>query len=174
MKEIITNVNNLSENEMTDFTVKVKLLLINSNNELLLGYSHNEYQFPGGTLEEGEELMDTVKRELEEETGIVLSNLEVEPFAKSSGYYKDWPAEGRNKKVEIYYYEIKTDEKPQLEKLNLTEKEKAGNFCLKYIPLNNVISEKSLKLFRVAGYYWMMVLFFGLVIFPINDILKKV
>lgn len=141
MKEIITNVNNLKEKDMTDFTRKVKLLLINSKVELLLGYSHHEYQFPGGTQEPGELLIDTVNRELREETGIVLNISELEPFVVSRGYYKDWPEVGRNKKVEIYYYEINTDEEPKLDMLNLTESEKMGNFELRYIPLDTVEDE---------------------------------
>lgn len=104
MKNIIINNNNLSEGGMTDFATKVKLLLVNSNNELLLGYSNHEYQFPGGTQEEGESLIDTVKRELMEETGIIFNDDDLEPFVKHTGYYKDWPRVGRNKKVEIYYY----------------------------------------------------------------------
>lgn len=141
MKEIIRNINNLKEEEMTDFATKVKLLLVNSCNEILLGYSHHEYQFPGGTLEAGETLMDTVKRELMEETGLVLSDEKISPFAKSSGYYKDWPGVGRNKKVEIYYYEIKTDEKPNFDKIKLTDKEKEGNFTLRYVSLDDVEEE---------------------------------
>ena len=138
MKNIIINNNNLSEGEMTDFATKVKLLLVNSNNELLLGYSNHEYQFPGGTQEEGESLIDTVKRELMEETGIIFNGDDLEPFVKHTGYYKDWPRVGRNKKVEIYYYEIKTDKKPDLNKMNLTEHEKEGNFELRYVSLNEV------------------------------------
>ena len=56
------------------------------------------------------------------------------------GYYKDWPAEGKNRKIEIYYYEIKTDERPNLENTNYTENEKNGNFELKYIPLLDIIN----------------------------------
>lgn len=141
MKKIIVNANNLNEEEMTDLARKVKILLINSQNEIMLGYSHNEYQFPGGTQESNEELIDTVNREIEEETGIKLNLSEIEAFACAIGYYKDWPAEGRNKKIEIYYYEVKTDEKPNLDNLNLTEKEKEGNFELRYIPLDNVEEE---------------------------------
>lgn len=141
MKKIITNVNNLKEEEMTDLVRKVKILLINSQNEIMLGYSHHEYQFPGGTQEPNEELINTVNREIEEETGIRLNLSKLEAFACSIGYYKDWPAEGRNKKVEIYYYEVKTDEKPNLENLCLTENEKEGNFELRYIPLNKVEEE---------------------------------
>lgn len=138
MKKIIYNNYNLKEEEMTDFTRKVKILLVNSKNELLLGYSKNEYQFPGGTQEEGERLGDTIKREILEETGIELKNLDIEPFVVSFGYYKDWPSIGRNKKVEIYYYEVKTDEKPNLNKINLTDSEKNGNFELRYVSLNDV------------------------------------
>ena len=141
MKKIITNVHNLKEEEMTDLVRKVKLLLINSKNEIMLGYSHHEYQFPGGTQEPNEELINTVNREIEEETGIKLNLSELEPFACAIGYYKDWPAEGRNKKIEIYYYEVKTNEKPNLDNLNLTESEKEGNFELRYIPLDNVEEE---------------------------------
>lgn len=141
MIEIITNVNNLKEEDMTDFVTKVKLLLVNSNKELLLAYSHNEYQFPGGTQEEGELLNEIVFRELKEETGIEINIPSLKPFVKSVGYYKDWPSLGKNKKVEIYYYEIKTDEKPRLDKLNLTDSEKNGNFELRFVALDNVLDE---------------------------------
>ena len=143
MKKIITNENNLKEDEMTDLVRKVKLLLVNSNNEIMLGYSHHEYQFPGGTQESNEELIETVNREIEEETGIKLNLKNLEAFACAIGYYKDWPEKDRNKKIEIYYYEIKTDEKPNLNNLNLTENEKFGNFELRYIQLDEV--EKVLK-----------------------------
>jgi len=72
MEHIIINNHNLTEEEITDKIKKVKILLINSNSDILLGYSHNDYQFPGGTHEEGEELIDTVNREIEEETGMRL------------------------------------------------------------------------------------------------------
>ena len=141
MREIVMNVDNLREEDITDFTTKVKLLLVNSKDELLLGYSHHEYQFPGGTQEDGEALEDTVKRELMEETGIILTDEKINAFVKSLGYYKDWPCVGRNKKVEIYYYEVKTDEKPDFENIKLTEKEKDGNFTLRYVSLDNVEKE---------------------------------
>ena len=89
----------------------MKILVINSKEEILLGYSHNNYQFPGGHVENGESLIQAVKREVLEETGIALEVNNIEPFAVALGYYKDWPAEGKNRKIEIYYYEVKTDEK---------------------------------------------------------------
>ena len=138
MKTIITNNYNLKEEDMTEVVRRVKLLLVNSNNEVLLGYSHHEYQFPGGHVEEDENLVDAINREVLEETGIELNITHIEPFACAMGYYKDWPAEGKNRKIEIYYYEIKTDEKPDLNKTSYTENEKNGNFELRYIPLSKV------------------------------------
>ena len=141
MEKIITNDYNLKDEDMTELVVRVKILLINSNNEILLGYSHNEYQCPGGHVEEGENLISAINREVQEETGIDLNIKNAEPFACSIGYYKDWPAVGKNRKIEIYYYEIKTDEKPNLGNTKYTESEKNGNFELRYISLENVENE---------------------------------
>lgn len=143
MKKIIINNDNLKEKDMTEIVKRVKILLINSKNEILLGYSHNNYQFPGGHVEENEGLIQTVNREILEETGIELNINNIEPFACNLGYYKDWPEEGKNRKIEIYYYEIKTDEKPNLKNTNYTDHEKDGNFELRYIPLDEV--EKTLE-----------------------------
>lgn len=141
MKEIITNKHNLTEEDITEVVKRVKILVINSKEEILLGYSHNNYQFPGGHVEDGESLPQTVNREMLEETGIDLEVKNIEPFAVALGYYKDWPAEGKNRKIEIYYYEIKTDEKPNLNKTSYTENEKDGGFELRSIPLNKVEDE---------------------------------
>ena len=138
MKQLITNKYNLTDSDMTEVVKRVKVLLVNSNNDVLLGYSHNNYQFPGGHVEENETLVQAVNREIFEETGIELNITNIEPFACAIGYYKDWPAEGKNRKIEIYYYEVKTDEKPNLENTEYTENEKDGNFELRYIPLLDV------------------------------------
>lgn len=138
MKKIIKNKYNLNETDMTEVVKRVKVLMLNSNNEVLLGYSHNNYQFPGGHVEEGETLIQTVNREIKEETGMSLGVNNIEPFACAIGYYKDWPAEGKNRKIEIYYYEVKTDEKPNIENTNYTDNEKDGHFELRYIPLDKV------------------------------------
>ena len=143
MKNIIINENNLKEEDMTESVKKVKVLLINSKNEILLGYSHNTYQFPGGRVEPNESLIETLNREMREETGIDLNIKEAEPFACSTGYYKNYPVEGNNRRVEIYYYEVKTDIMPDLNNTQYTEDEKEGNFELRYIPLKDV--EKVLK-----------------------------
>ena len=141
MEKIITNNYNLKEEDMTEVVKRVKLFIINSNNEMLLSYSNNEYHCPGGHVEENEDLITAINREMKEETGIELNIKNANPFACTLGYYKDWPEEGKNRKIEIYYYEIKTDEKPNLSNTNYTEAELKGNFELRYIPLDKLEEE---------------------------------
>ena len=43
--------------------------------------------------------------------------------------------------IEIYYYEIKSDVKPDLEKTKRTESEKKNNFELRYVPMDDVENE---------------------------------
>lgn len=141
METIITNKYNLKEEDMTEIVKRIKIFFINSKQEILLGYSHNDYQFPGGHVEENETFIQAINREIREETGMELKILTLKPFACAIGYYKDWPEEGKNRKIEIYYYEIITDEKPNLENTQYTESEKEGNFELRYIPLEKVEDE---------------------------------
>lgn len=138
METIIVNEDNLKDDEITEIVQRVKVIIINSNKEILLGYSHNDYQFPGGYVEEGESFEETINREVEEETGIVLDVKKLEPFACNIGYYKDYPEKGNNRKNEIYYYEVFSDAKPNLNNTNYTEAEKEGNFELRYIPIADV------------------------------------
>lgn len=141
MKVLVSNNYNLKEEDMTEVVKRVKILLVNSKKEILLGYSYNNYQFPGGHVEENENLIEAVYREIEEETGIFLDkDNTIKPFAVHYGYYKDWPSINKNRKIEIYYYEIKTDKVPNLDNTKYTENEKEGNFQLRYINLDDVES----------------------------------
>ena len=140
MKEIIYNYDYLSEEDITEVVVRIKVLLINNEN-ILLGNERIIYKFPGGHLEEGETFEECLKREIKEETGMDIENNEIEkPFMKVSYLNKDYPTKGVNRKSEIYYYAIKTSKTPNLDKVNYTENEKEGNFKLESIPLNKVIN----------------------------------
>lgn len=141
MIEFITNKNNLTDNDITEVVDRVKILFLNSNNDIYLCHSHNNYHFPGGHVEDGESLIDAINREILEEVGVKLDLTEAEPFACSIGYWKDWPEEGKNRKTRVFYYEIKSEIVPDLNNINRTEHEKDGNFELKLIPLVNVENE---------------------------------
>lgn len=138
MKEILYNYDNLTLEEIDETVIRTKGLLINSNNEITLGYCHKTYQFPGGHLEEGESLEECLVREIEEETGIKLVDFSIKPFMKITHYSKNYRSSGKNRRNEIYYYIINTDAKVDMDNAKFDEWEKEGNYTLKVIPLDDV------------------------------------
>ena len=86
MKKIIINDYNLKDEDITEVVKRVKVFLINSNNEILLGYCNHEYQCPGGHVYKNEDLITAINREIKEETGIVLNIKKAIPFVCSIGY----------------------------------------------------------------------------------------
>lgn len=138
MIEIFKNKDNLLDSEINDTVTRVKALIINSKKDILLGYSYFEYQFPGGHVEENEDLNLALKRELKEETGLDYETNNLKPIAIKKAYFKDYPKIGNNRAIVIYYYEIFDDRIPNIEQASYTEEEKDGNFVLRYIPLNIV------------------------------------
>jgi len=137
MREIIYNQNDLTEDDIDSEVIRTKALMINSKNEILLGYSYQTYQFPGGHLKEGENLFQCLQREIEEETGIFISG-NLDPFLKRVEYHMNYLDHHINKKVIIYYYLIYTDDLPQIDARHLDEQEKAGNYQCFYLPLEQV------------------------------------
>ena len=137
MKIKIYNHSKIKEAEIHDRVIRVKALIVNSKKEILLGESFGTIQFPGGHVEENESFKQALKREVKEETGIELQE-ELEPFFAIKHFLKDYPVVGNNRSVEIYYFYIKTDEPYHLEKTNLDDQEKTGNFTLQYVPLKKV------------------------------------
>lgn len=136
MKEIIYNYDYLNEEDITEVSIRVKALIINSTKEILLGKSDISYQFPGGHLEDNENLIEALKREVLEETGIEISDEEIDrPFYKVTYLNKDYPVKGINRKSEIYYYVVKTDKEVDLSKVKLTKNEVKNNYRLEKIPL---------------------------------------
>jgi ADP-ribose pyrophosphatase YjhB (NUDIX family) len=141
MKTKITNDHNLKDFEMKETIIRVKGLLINDKNEIMLGYSHNIYQFPGGHVECDEPLTEALEREIKEETGISLNLEGLEPFYEYIKYNKDWPVKGKRRLSKIYYFEVMTNSTINLNEVNYTDHEKQGNFELKYITLDTVEEE---------------------------------
>lgn len=141
MKEVIYNYDYLTEEDITEIVIRMKALIINSDN-IYIGNENGIFQFPGGHLEEGETFNECLKREVLEETGIILEDKEIErPFMKVTFLNKDWPEVGKNRKAEIYYYVIKTDKNPDLSRVKYTEHEKEGNFKIEEIPLKFAIDK---------------------------------
>ena len=137
MKIIMHNDDKLTEKEINDKIIRARGVIINSNNELLLGYCKGTYQFPGGYLEKGETILEGLKIEIKEETEIVLCG-EYKQFNQIKYYSKDWPEKGINRYTEFNYFLIITDEKYNLDNNNLDEYEKENNYELRYVKLDEL------------------------------------
>lgn len=137
----VYNQDSMNENEVKYRSIRVKALIINSKNEMLVGYSHNTYQFIGGHLEEGEDLVEGLIREVEEEAGMKVEKSEIKPFFLRKKYYRDYPEKDSNSCYEYHYYTINTDKLPNLNNVNYTEAEKVGKFELRYIPIDEIENE---------------------------------
>ena len=141
MKQNIINEYGMKDEEIEDREVRVKAILVNDKNEVLLGYAKNVYQFIGGHVEERESLLETIKREIQEETGIIMKIDKKEKPVFHYAKYSKVPENNQNKKMEIYYYLLKCNENINYDNTNYTKEEKENNFELRYIPISDLKQE---------------------------------
>ena len=138
MKQIFYNEDNLTEEDINRFVGRARALIINSKREVLVSYYDGVYQTVGGHLDEGETYLECLKREVMEETGIDIETAGLEPFMEIKYYSKNYPEKGTNTCYVINYYEVKTDDLPDRDKIKLTETEINAHFDLKYILLDTL------------------------------------
>ena len=138
MKQDIINPDNLKDNEINAVVTRVKVLMLNRENKILLGYCDGIYQFPGGHVEIGESLNETVKREIKEETGIILDCENITPFYCIKYYKKNYDKTGINKLSQLYYFLVKTDASINEDNVKYTEHEKSGDYRLEYVEMENL------------------------------------
>lgn len=134
MKKLVINKNNLELKDINEFVYRPRAIIINSNNEILLGFCNHTYQFPGGFLEDNETLIEGLKREILEETGILLNDKEIIKQICTIEYLnKNYPRKDNNRLTKFSYCYVVTDKKVNLNNTNYDEWEKKNNFKLKYV-----------------------------------------
>lgn len=139
MKTILYNTDNLKNSEINNTIKRAKALIINSKNEFILAYSHNNYFFLGGHVDDYESDYECLRRETKEEAGIDIEFEEKQPFFSITYMCKDYPDKGKNTKYINNYYLYFMDIVPNNLKTSLTEEEKIGNFHLKKINSEDVL-----------------------------------
>lgn len=137
MKRVIINDNNLDIMNMDSTVIRVKALMVNEKNELLIVHNNYTYQFPGGHWRANESLEESLKREIKEETGID-STIEAGPFMVIEEYYPNYLGIGRSRCNKMYYYIVHSNEGPKVEEMSLSELEKETDFNLFYIPIKDM------------------------------------
>lgn len=141
MKRVIENRFGLSESEVDETEDRVKVLIINSKKEILLCKVNGVYHFIGGHIEDGEKLRECARREVMEETGIVIDSLRFRSFLQLQKYEKNYYNTGDNYFTTINYMDVITDIPFCYDKQQLDDEESKKRFELKYIPIGNIISE---------------------------------
>lgn len=126
MKEIILNKAKLKDDEITDVLEKSRAVIRNNDNEIILTRFNRVYFLPGGKLEPGEKPVDTVKREVKEETNIDILLDDIEPFCVVKNYLRDYKLNDGsvvNRLVITYYFSGFTSN-DDIEYYHNTEEEK--------------------------------------------------
>lgn len=105
--------NNNTTNELVSKSVGA--IVLNKNNHVLLIFQQkNKYwEFPKGKIEKGERELDTLRREIFEETGIRDFNM-VDNF-RSSMFY-EFHYQGKIVKRKVVYYLIRTNQRVRISK----------------------------------------------------------
>ena len=139
MKEIINNHDNLKEEEINRTVKRAKIVLINDNDEILICNSKNNYFLLGGHVEADESDNVCLTRELAEEAGINIDINDMKLFMSIKYFNRDYPSVGINSASIANYYYLKTNVEPKLDKIELTEEEKSGNFRIEKIHIGKII-----------------------------------
>lgn len=141
MKEITLNKTRLKEEEITEVLEKSRIVLRNDDNEIVLTRFGRVYFLPGGKIEEGETPVDTIKREVMEETNINILLDDIEPFCVVKNYLRDYETKDGslvNRLVKTYYFTGFTSD-DNIEYFNLTKVEKEDNLRGFFIELDEGI-----------------------------------
>lgn len=144
MKTIINNFNNLKESDIDIITNKVRAIIIDDFNNVIITKYADMYMLPGGKIDKDENEKDALIRELKEELGIKFNGSELIPLVTFKNYMKDYPLIDKdgtvNKLNNTIYYVIRSNKKTNKNSTTLTERESKNNFNIYNLKLDDLIN----------------------------------
>lgn len=140
--EFEINEENLKENNIEEIKTKVRALLIDENNQILVANYNNVIMLPGGKIGASEKNLEALIRELYEEIGVVYKEEELKYLGVLNHYQTNYPKRDGgfyNRLVKTYFY-IGIYKGINTKKQILSDKEKQSNFKLELVSLENLES----------------------------------
>lgn len=132
--------NPMKINEIDETKHKVRILICNSNDEILVAIYNGLYMLPGGGVENDviseKILKKELAREIKEEIGIDITGNKLEYLENLYYYQEDYPTvDGNtiNRLVKTNYYKTRMNIDLNAVRNSLTYREKEGNFKLQWI-----------------------------------------
>lgn len=135
MIEIIKyNDDDLKDNEIDEVVTRVRAFIVSSKNNMIVGFNDEGFQLMGGYVGEGEDLVESLKNIIYNESGIELDSKDaIEPFYEIRHYNRDYKGSGINRMSDLIYFCVKTDKLPNHKKLKLSPRELAEKLPLEVI-----------------------------------------
>ena len=138
--EIVINEDNLKLNEIEEYSSKVRAILVDDNDKILIANYGNVILLPGGKVDDGETISRAIIRELSEELGQVYNSEELDFYMTLNYYQKNYPKRDgmfKNRLVQTHYF-IGSYKEINKDFQKLTEKEGKDNFRLELVSLENL------------------------------------
>lgn len=144
MQEIDFNEEQLTNNQINKIVRKVRAFVIDSetNKVLLVNYA-GLYMLPGGSIDNEETEVEALKREILEESGIIIDNEDLISFLIINSYDKNYFDRKKgmiNRLTQTTFFKVVTDKKIDVTKKELSQSEKEKNHIIDYINISNIRS----------------------------------
>lgn len=136
MKEILIDLKNYKDNGSVFKRTAVRGIIQKDNKYLIIYSKYGDYKFPGGGQKSGETLIDTLLREVKEETGYQVIKESIRDCIKTLERRKGDPEDLLE--MESYYYYCNVDSK--IGARNLDDYEKEYDYQVKWMTLEEIIS----------------------------------
>ena len=135
--KIDINDDNLNISDIDEFSTKVRAILVDDDDNILIANYHNMILLPGGKVDDNETIYDAIVRELNEELGQNYNGDELDFFVTLNYFQKNYPKINgvfSNRLVQTHYFVGHyKDINKNMQKL--TEREQKGNFRLELVSL---------------------------------------